>query len=226
MFEHLYEAGAAVALQEFSGVLAVEAFSIALSEGAEGLPKTWADWAEFMDTALKLDPSAWEHIDACKTHQATIAEHLRDASNHITGILDHSTHEALEDGVRVPHHELLDETDPAAPAVPDFYEEFAQAIYTKHEDLRGDLMLVHAIKEASDTTEELYRSFADRLEDHSDLNLGDIADNYRQAAYVQGFITHEVEEAGIRFEAVLRMTLRELAGSAVRGPNANRVNAA
>ena len=226
MFEYLYEAGATLANQKFRGVLAFEMFAIALAEGTEATSRTWVDWAEFMDETLKLDKSVWEPIQACGAHQAMVSQHLRNVSNHVTGILNGSTNDALEKGVRVPHHELLDEDDPAAPAVPEFYEAFSQAIYTKHEDLRGDLMLLHAIKEASETEAETFRALATRLDDDDDLRMKDVADEYRQAAYTQGFITHEIEEAAIRFEIVLTMTLREMATSGVRGHNANRVNAA
>lgn len=216
----LYEAGDAVAAQKFEGVVAVERFLKAVADGCESVTQVWTRWAERLAGPLNVDETVVEHIRNCAPHQASIAGIAGEGATYVTRLLDGSITDALERGQDVPHHKLMD-SGGGYPAVPDFYEKFGTYITRAHDDIRGELLLMAAVKSASAQQANLFRSTARRLEDSSDINIRPAAEKYHTAARLQDAITAEVDAAHTQFSLIIRMTIRALADSSFKAPNAN-----
>jgi hypothetical protein len=215
----LYEASEDAAAQNFEGVVAVERFLKAVATGCESVTHVWVRWAERLGGPLHVDDSVVDHIRACAPHQATIAGLTGEASSHVTVLLDGSITEALERGQDVPHHHLMNSAG-GYPAIPAFYERFGTYITQKREDIRGELLLMVAVKDASAKQAEMFRSAARRMADAKDINVKRAAEKYLAAARVQDAITERVEAAHVQFAVIIRMSIRALADSSMKAPNA------
>lgn len=218
----LYDAGDAVAAQKFEGIIAVERFLKAIADGTDSVTSVWTRWAERLAGPLHVDESIVSHIRSCTGRQTQIAELTGEGATYVTELLNGSTQQALENNREVPHHRLMD-SGGASPAVPEFYDRFRTSIVRPHEDIRGEVLLMAAVKDASDRQAAMFQSTAQRLEDSSDMNLRSAAAKYYAAAKIQRAISAEVEEAHVRFVALLQMTLRDLTNSSLKAPNANMV---
>lgn len=215
----LYEASEAAAAQDFEGVVAVERFLKAVATGCESVTSVWGRWAERLAGPLNVDESVVGHIRACAPHQATIAGLTGEASSHVTKLLDGSIADALERGDDVPHHKLMNSAA-GYPAIPAFYDRFGTYITHKREDIRGELLLMAAVKVASGQQAAMFRAAARRMEDSRDINVRAGADRYYSAARTQDAITALVEAAHVQFAVIIRMTIRALAESSMKAPNA------
>lgn len=215
----LYEASEAAAAQRFEGVVAVERFLKAVASGCESVTSVWGRWAERLSGPLNVDESVVGHIRSCAPHQATIAGLTGEASTHVTKLLDGSITDALERGHDVPHHKLMD-SGGGYPAIPAFYERFGTYITHRHDDIRGELLLMAAVSTASAQQAGMFRATARRMEDAKDINVRAAADKYYAAARAQDAITALVEAAHVQFSVIIRMTMRALAESSMKAPNA------
>lgn len=217
--EALYEASETAAGQRFDGVVAVERFLKAVASGCESVTSVWVQWAERLAGPLNVDETVVDRIRACAPHQATIAGLTGEASTHVTKLLDGSITDALERGQDVPHHGLMD-AGGGYPAIPAFYDKFGTYITHRHEDIRGELLLMVAVRTASKKQAEMFRESARRMEDAKDINVRAAAEKYYAAARVQDAITEQVAAACVQFSVIIRMTIRALAESSMKAPNA------
>lgn len=215
----LYEASEAAATQRFEGIVAVERFLAAVAAGCESITQVWGRWAERLAGPLNVDESVVGHIRACAPHQATIAGLVGEASSHVTKLIDGSITDALERGHDVPHHDLMN-SGSGYPAIPAFYDRFGTYITHRHEDIRGELLLMSAVQVASTQQAVMFRDAARRMEDAKDINVRAAAEKYYAAARVQDAITAQVEAAHVQFAVIIRMSIRALAESSMKAPNA------
>jgi hypothetical protein len=215
----LYEASEAAAVQDFEGIVAVERFLKAVAGGCESITAVWGRWAERLAGPLNVDETVVGHIRACAPHQATIAGLTGEASSHVTKLLDGSITDALERGHDVPNHHLMNSAA-GYPAIPAFYDRFGTYITRNHEDIRGELLLMAAVRVASAQQAALFRGAARRMEDAKDINVRAGAERYYSAARVQDAITALVEAGHVQFSVIIRMTMRALAESSMKAPNA------
>lgn len=217
--EALYEASETAAAQQFEGVVSVERFLMAVAKGCESVTSVWTAWSDRLTGPLNVDETVAAHIRACAPHQATIAGLTGEASSHVTKILDGSITDALERGQDVPHHNLMNAAG-GYPAIPAFYDKFGTYITQRREDIRGELLLMIAVRTASKKQAEMFRASARRMEDDKDINVRAAAEKYYGAARVQDAITEQVAAACVQFSVIIRMTIRALAESSMKAPNA------
>lgn len=218
----LYEASEAIGGQKFDGIIAVERFARAVAAGTESITATWTRWAERLAGPLHVDDSVVDHIRACAQHQATIAGLTGEAATGLTSMINGSIEDGLERGQTIPHHSLMD-SGGGYPAVPAFYERFGTYTTRRHEDIRGELLLMAAVIEASRQQAAMFRATARHMEDQRNVNYRAAAEKYYSAANVQDAITAQVEAAHAQFGIIIRMSIRALTESTMKAPNANMV---
>jgi len=219
---HLFETGDSIASQPFEHIFQVEAFIRSLSEGTVGVSNMYAMLAARMAGPMSIDPIVYEPVERCSAHQRAIAAAVGDADASLSVILSGTTEELLERGIRVPRPELLNgDSSSVTATIPDFFETARTLAGRTFQDVRDLHGLIKALREASDAQAQMYSRVSARLQDEG--VDGSVWEYIDLAARHQRSISECLGDADTGMTRLLTMTIRELASSGLRAPNAHMI---
>lgn len=220
-YANLFEQGDQLVSLPFEHVLQIEGFTQSLRAAAEPLPNTYFALAARMSGPMNIDVVVTEKVESCGAHQRAIAAAVGDADANLRGILNSSTEELLERGIQVPPPHLVDgdASRLAALVVPQFFETALTLAGRTFQDIRGVHALLKSLRVASESQSQMYTRIAIRLEE---LKVdASVAESYRLAARHQDSISMNLSDADTNMTRLLTMTVRELANSPRKAPNAH-----
>lgn len=220
----LFEQGDQLDALPFEHVFQIEQFIKALHEGTSGASNMYFSLAARMNGPMSIDPIVTEPVERCGTHQRAIAAAVGDADVNLSTILSGTTEQLLERGIRVPRPELLngEQSFAGAALVPGFFETAHTVAGRAFGDIRDVHCLIKALDEASACQARMYRRIAVRLADEGvDAS---VVERFHSAERHQAAITAALGDADTAMTRLLNMTLRELAASNLRAPNAHLLN--
>ncbi len=221
-YTQLFEMTDTLSRQPFEHIEQVHQFIKALRTGTGTASNMYRELASRMVDKMHIDPIVTEHVGQCARHQLLIEDLVGTADVDLEVLLSATTNQLLERGGQLPARELLE----GAPGfsgsmlVPQFFETASGLAGRPFVDLRDVHCLLKALQEASSGQEGLYTRVARELEEQRIY-----AEHFRRAARVQHAITASLADADTNMARLLNMTIRELAASNIKAPDARLLNA-
>lgn len=217
----LFETGDMLANPVFEHVFQIERFTLTLAEASGDASAMYFNLATRMEGPMSIDPIVTEPIRRCGTHQIQIQSAVKDAGLNLGHILSATTAQLLERGIRVPKPELLNGDSQSTPHIPSFFDTVKTVAGRSYGDVREVHCLIKGLRIASEHQTVMYKKTALKLQDENvDAS---VVEQYLLAARHQEAISMALADGDANMTKLLTMTVRELAASSLRAPNANLI---